>query len=280
MKTVVLRGKKAAGRVALVDDRDYELVSQHKWYVRESQATPTRRATGPYAIANTGRGRANRRVTSMHVLIMGMPGIDHINHDGLDNQRHNLRPANHGQNGANQRAQEGRSSQYKGVSWEKRRNSWRAFIKVSQEYRSLGNYASEVEAAYAYDTAAREAFGEFACTNFPEGPTRAMLDQWQAERAQRLAAVAAALEAARFEGHARWLSERQPVTHVCKECGKEYQSRSARSSYCSKACNWRRRSFRTRALTGRSPRTRSTRITRPKSSRSSPMRPRRPPRSR
>src|SRR5580704_8392166 len=99
METVPLHGKKAAGRVALVDDEDYELVMQYRWHVWETPPTATRRGTGPYARANIGYGRSERRSAAMHCLIMGQRGIDHIDHDTLNNQRSNLRPASHRQNG-------------------------------------------------------------------------------------------------------------------------------------------------------------------------------------
>lgn len=237
MKTVPLHGKKAAGRVALVDDEDYDLVMQYRWNVYEKPATATRRASGPYAIANVGYGRSDRRTARMHNLIMGRPYIDHENHDGLDNRRSNLRPATYPQNGANQRAQEGRSSRYKGVTRTKGRKPWRAVIKVHQKFREIGEYTSELQAAYAYDAAAREAFGEFACTNFPEAPTQAMLSQWRAEHEAHEAAMTEVRRACGAAAGGLW-KDRQPETRVCTECGKEYQSRSTRSFYCSKACGW------------------------------------------
>jgi len=246
MKTVPLHGAKAAGRVALVDDEDYDLVMQYRWFVYEKPGSATRRASGPYAIANGGHGRAGHRIIRMHNLIMGRPYIDHFDHDGLNNQRSNLRPATGSQNGANQRAQEGRSSKYKGVTRTKGRKPWRAVIKVHQKFREIGDYASEVQAAYAYDAAAREAFGEFACTNFPEGPTRALLSQWRAEQEAHEAAMTEVRRACGAAAGELW-KDRQPETRVCTECGKEYRSRSTRSFYCGKACGWQAWSRRQRA---------------------------------
>jgi hypothetical protein len=240
VKTVVLSGKKAAGRVALVDDEDYELVSRYRWYVWEVSKAG-HRPSGPYAIANVGHGRRNRRVARMHNLIMGRPGIDHEDHDGLNNQRSNLRPATNNQNGANQRPQEGRSSEHKGVSWDRRRSRWQATIKVHGKSRGIGAYATELEAAYAYDAAARELFGEFACPNFPEGPTRAMCDEWQTAREAhdaRMAEVAVERERTRKAAQKQWWDRREPETRICAECGEKYQSKSARSSFCGKACGW------------------------------------------
>lgn len=166
MRTVPLGGAKAAGRVALVDDEDYELVMQHRWTVRETHR-PGRRPLGPYAITNVRQG--DRRTTIfMHNLIMGTTRIDHANGNGLDNQRHNLRPATNGQNMHNRRANvNNHSSQYKGVGWYPRYGKWVARIKLDGKRRCLGYFADEREAAQAYDTAATLAFGEFARPNFP-----------------------------------------------------------------------------------------------------------------
>jgi hypothetical protein len=164
MKTVPLYGPKAAGRVALVDDEDYELVMQYHWNVRETARV--RRADGPYA---TARFMRKGKVTYllMHKLITEWPGTDHIDHDGLNNQRSNLRPATRSQNGANRRPVLGHSSQYKGVRWYPPRSNWCARIRCQGKLYHLGYFADEADAARAYDTAAREMFGEYASPNFP-----------------------------------------------------------------------------------------------------------------
>ena len=172
MKTVPLHGKKAAGRVALVDDEDYDLVMQFRWYVLE----PIRHGHtgGPYAIARTGHGRKNNPMVLMHKLLTGWPQTDHRNHDGLDNQRSNLRPATNLQNHANERKPlsyggKPTSSRYKGVSWAPRQRRWVARIRVGNGKRlNLGSFKSEIDAARAYDEAALAASGEYACLNFPQ----------------------------------------------------------------------------------------------------------------
>lgn len=125
MRTVLLHGAKAAGRVALVDDTDYDLVMQYRWTIWEVPA----HNWGPYPVANVRTG--NSRIAKlMHQLITGYSLTDHINHDGLDNQRANLRPSTRQQNLANQRAIRGGTSRYKGVTWHARTSQWRARIKV------------------------------------------------------------------------------------------------------------------------------------------------------
>lgn len=165
MKTVPLHGAKAAGRVALVDDEDYGLVSQYRWYVWEN--LKRRSPVGPYAIAPIRRD-GKQTTIKMHILIMGQPGIDHRNHNGLDNQRSNLRLATAGQNTHNMRAHRDGFSRFKGVSWSFDGNIWVAQICVNGHNRRLGRFPFEEEAARAYDAAAREAHGEFACLNFPQ----------------------------------------------------------------------------------------------------------------
>ena len=170
MKTVPLHGKIAASRVALVDDADYDLVMQYRWHVMEHEPTaPGRRGHGPYALYEKRHGgRKGRRETIwMHQLITGWAFVDHRDGNGLNNQRPNLRPASKAQNMANSRKNPGKSSKYKGVTWDRQRSRWMAKIMVNGRTRSQGRFTNEGDAARAYDAAAREAFGAFARLNFP-----------------------------------------------------------------------------------------------------------------
>jgi len=95
--------------------------------------------------------------------------IDHVNHNGLDNRRSNLRLATIQENQFNRQIQKTtKSSQYKGVSWETKQNKWRPSIKFNNQNIHLGSFTSEEDAARAYDKVAKELFGEFCCLNFPE----------------------------------------------------------------------------------------------------------------
>jgi hypothetical protein len=151
------------GKVALVDDADYEYLNQWKWFLSFDPSYQSFRA-----VANIGG-----KTVLMHRLIMNTPKgavVDHINHDTLDNRRCNLRNATSSQNAMNTRKRKNTYSKYKGVRRSRnKRKVWNMVISkdgVRYEYRS---FSSEEEAAHAYDKKARELFGEFAVLNFPDG---------------------------------------------------------------------------------------------------------------
>jgi len=147
------------GRFAIVDAGDYEWLNRRKW-----QAAYTCRKF----YANTKNGRNG--TLWMHRLIMNAPKgmvVDHINGNGLDNRRCNLRICTWQQNACNSCPSRG-TSRYKGVHFERATGRWRATISCRGEHHNLGLYESEVEAARAYDRKAIELFGEFAYLNFPE----------------------------------------------------------------------------------------------------------------
>jgi hypothetical protein len=88
--------------------------------------------------------------------------LDHENRDPLDDRIENLRPATNSQNSAN--SSKCGPSGYKGVSFDSRAKKWRAAIKPNGTNRFLGYFADPAEAHAAYVAAAKEAFGEFACS--------------------------------------------------------------------------------------------------------------------
>ena len=153
------------GRFAIVDDVDVDLVRGYAWSVR-SGASGTMYASSVLREADALNGP---KTLTMHRLIMQPPNgweVDHINGDGLDNRRCNLRICTRTQNARNVRAQQG-SSSFKGVSWIRSAKKWRAGIRASGKKIYLGQFDAEEDAARAYDDAARTLHGEFAWLNFP-----------------------------------------------------------------------------------------------------------------
>ncbi|MBE3116907.1 hypothetical protein IMZ68_06850 [Candidatus Bathyarchaeota archaeon] len=146
------------GQVALVDDADFEWLSQWKWCADHQH-------NSVYAI----RAGSYRKIIYMHRLIMdAKPGqmIDHRNNNGLDNQRGNLRHCTNMQNARNSIKKKKGSSRFKGVCWKKSNRNWTAQIRLRYKSFHIGSFASEIDAARAYDVKAKELFGEFAKTNF------------------------------------------------------------------------------------------------------------------
>lgn len=116
--------------------------------------------------------------------------VDHINGNPLDNRRSNLRVCTVKENNWNRKRRVGGTSLYKGVS--RAPNGWFANIWPHGKCRHLGRFKSEIDAARAYDEAAREEYGEFACLNFPAQDEQSALRpnfhaaQSSAERSQHL----------------------------------------------------------------------------------------------
>lgn len=149
------------GHVALIDDEDAEQVlTVGRWcaLVRRHTIYAMRRSTRPDGGQTTIR---------LHNFLTGERYVDHIDGDGLNNRRSNLRAADNQQNHRNRRKQTGMTSPYKGVHWSEHRQVWVAQIKVDRRGRHLGHFPTSELAAAAYDAAALDLFGEFARLNFP-----------------------------------------------------------------------------------------------------------------
>src|SRR4030067_853445 len=129
------------GKFALVNDEDYEELSQYKW-----QAVPGRYTWYAQRCLSTAES-AKPGTTFMHrQLFNGKKGIDHINHDGLDNRRENLRAATGAPNNQNGRKRTGTTSKYRGVCWETRRSKWIASTSFQGKHVRIGYFPSEAAA--------------------------------------------------------------------------------------------------------------------------------------
>ena len=150
------------GKFAIVEEEDYPELSRHKWCVNRSP-----RSDGIlYAV----RGNKGKQA-AMHRYIMNPPDgmiVDHIDHNGLNNTKRNLRVCTHRQNMWNVRPKMKWTSKYKGVSYVKARKKYSAILEFKGKKHYIGYYKDEVEAAKAYDKKAKQLFGEFAYLNFPE----------------------------------------------------------------------------------------------------------------
>lgn len=154
------------GQVALIDRADLVLVAPYKWFAHKRHKRKPSDRDAFYAHANTTVDGA-RRTVLMHRLIAGFPNedVDHRNGNGLDNRRENLRAATPNQNGGNAMPRRNETSRFKGVSWFAESSCWMANITHERRQRYLGLHATEEAAALAYNSAARELFGEFARLN-------------------------------------------------------------------------------------------------------------------
>ena len=153
--------KLSRGKVSLIDDEDFDLVAEYGWRANQNQDGRW------YAMA----WDSYPNFILMHRLIMNpAPGmiVDHLDNDGLNNQRENLRVCTYSENVQRSgRKRQGSTSNFKGVHWESARNKWKAMIMKDGRHIYLGRYDSEVAAAEAYDDAVAYYHGEFGYRNFP-----------------------------------------------------------------------------------------------------------------
>ena len=174
---IPLGGRKYPGRVALVDGDVDQLVMETAWTATVKNKNRSRGDDVwlvEYAVGRNKKHGLNGFPLNLylHRVVMGVtdPGIqiDHINRNGLDCRRPNLRISSQQQNVFNTRPHRDSSSKFKGVHWHSGAKRWRAFISHDGRHVHLGLFKSEIDAAVAYDNGAMELFVDFAYLNFPE----------------------------------------------------------------------------------------------------------------
>ena len=155
MKKIYLSGKHGRNKFALVDNEDFEWLSQHRWHLMSS---------GYAARAIPLRGKL--KFILMHRLIMATKRgfeVDHKDMNKLNNQKLNLRNVTPAQNKTLRPKLKSNTSGFQGVVFAQ--NKWRAQISVNEKCLFLGQYQAKIEAALAYNEAAKNYFGEFAHLN-------------------------------------------------------------------------------------------------------------------
>ena len=149
------------GMYAIVDKDDYKWLVKWKWSVLHAN-TPR-----PYAVRMHEKDGKKGQLL-MHRQILNTPDgydTDHIDGDTLNNRRSNLRIATRVQNNGNARLNKRNTSGYRGVSYDKTRMKWAAYIWKNNRKYFLGRFSTSEEAAIAWNNAALEYFGEFAKLN-------------------------------------------------------------------------------------------------------------------
>lgn len=151
------------GQIALIDDEDFEKLSQWSWYAHSNPVSNT-----SYAARGTFINYKNK-LYLMHRQILGITdpkiSVDHADGNGLNNQKSNLRICTHSQNMCNTSKRKNTTSRFKGVSWCSDRNKWEVEVRVDNKRLRVGRYENEIEAALAYNVTASFAHREFARLN-------------------------------------------------------------------------------------------------------------------
>lgn len=141
---------------ARVDSKDFKRASKFRWYALKSKTCKV-----VYAIRYWYEGDKHKSQL-LHNFILGFKGIDHINGDGLDCRRTNLRAADKSQNAANSGPHKDNTSGHKGVYLDKRDGTWYAQIMKQGKTHNLGRFKTKESAAEVYNAAAKKLFGVFA----------------------------------------------------------------------------------------------------------------------
>lgn len=145
--------KLSRGLAALVDDADFDWLNQWKWTAMKKGS----RSKGYYAYRQVGK-RDARSTIVMHRLILDTPegfDTDHIDNNGLNNTRSNLRVVDRTQNNFNTGLRSNNTSGHRGVTWYKAVKTWRAYIGGSKTRKELGYFKNKEDAIKARKEAER-----------------------------------------------------------------------------------------------------------------------------
>ena len=157
MKEIIL----TQGKVAIVDDEDFEYLNQFKWFVNNINEKL-------YVRRNIRLFKNKQTTILMHRFIMkadkGMI-IDHLDGNPLNNQKNNLRICTHAENMRNSKIPKNNTSGFKGVSFVKKHNRYESSIRINNKKIYIGYYIDPIDAARAYNAAALKYHGEFAHLN-------------------------------------------------------------------------------------------------------------------
>lgn len=155
--------KLSRGLIALVDEEDFSDLSNYKWYALKIN-------DNNYAARNIRKENGKQTLILMHRQVMNLFDkllqVDHKDHNGLNNHKNNLRVCPCALNNKNSVSRKGSASKFLGVTKRKRNKKWEAAIFVNSKGIYLGTFEFEIDAAKAYDAAAKIHFGEYANLNF------------------------------------------------------------------------------------------------------------------
>jgi hypothetical protein len=148
------------GQFAKVDDADYDFLNKYKWTLSRSYHGGT-----SYAKKNITLVNGKQKCVQMHRMILATKSgleIDHIDGDGLNNQRSNLRICTHADNMKNRGINKDNTSGFKGVYWNKEKKKWRAYISCDKKWIYLGSFSKKEDAYKSYCDACIKYHGEFS----------------------------------------------------------------------------------------------------------------------